>query len=114
MHEMSLVTGILDIAGREARAAGARVINTVEIEVGRLAGVEIDSLEFCFEVARRGTAGAQNARLVIRDVPGRGTCVECGATSEVDDFVALCPACGKGLVDITEGREMRVLSINVD
>ena len=114
MHEMSLVSGILDIAGREAAAAGAKVINAVEVEVGLLAGVEIDSLRFCFEVARQGTPGAADARLVIHEVPGRGACVKCGAESEVDDFVALCPGCGEGLMDITKGREMRVVSINVD
>ena len=111
---MSLVTGILDIAGREAAAAGAGVINAVEVEVGLLAGVEIDSLEFCFEVARQGVPGAEAAELVIHEVPGHGTCVTCGADGAVEDFVALCPACGEGLMDITKGREMRVLSINVD
>jgi hydrogenase nickel incorporation protein HypA/HybF len=114
MHEMSLVTGILDIAGREAAAAGARVINTVEVEVGLLAGVEIPSLEFCFEVARKGTPGAENACLVIVEIPGQGTCVECGNKVSVDDFVAVCPDCGQGLVDIEQGRDFRVLSINVD
>ena len=111
---MSLVTGILDIAGREAAAAGAQVIDAVEVEVGLLAGVEIDSLKFCFEVARQGTPGAADARLVIHEVPGHGTCVKCGASAEVDDFVALCAACGEGLMDITKGLEMRVVSINVD
>ena len=114
MHEMSIVTGILDIAGREAAAAGARVINIVEVEVGLLAGVEIPSLEFCFDVARQGTPGAEKARLVIKEVPGQGKCVECGHSVAVDDFVAVCPDCGKGLVDIEQGRDLRVLSINVD
>ena len=111
---MSLVTGILDIAGREAAAAGALRINTVEVEVGLVAGVEIPALEFCFEVARKGTPGAEEARLVIREVPGRGTCVECDSTVTVEDFVALCSECGQGLVDIEQGRDLRVLSINVD
>lgn len=111
---MSLVSGILDIAGREAAAAGAEVINVVEVEVGLLAGVEIEALRFCFEVARQGTPGADGARLVIHEVPGHGTCVKCGVSSAVDDFVALCPECGEGLMDITKGREMRVVSINVD
>ena len=93
---------------------GAAVINSVEIEVGDLAGVEIDALEFCFEVARRGTPAASEARLVIRRVDGRGECVACGANVAVDDFVDLCPECGVGLVEITHGREMRVVSINVD
>ena len=76
MHEMSIVAGVLDIAENEARSAGARVINAVEIEVGALAGVEIDALTFCFSVARQGTLAAE-ASLVIHEIPGRGHCPDC-------------------------------------
>ena len=113
MHEMSIVAGVLDIAEKEARAAGATVINTVEIEVGRLAGVEIDALEFCFEVARRDTLAA-GAELVIHDIPGVGHCPDCDKDVEVDFFMAVCPECEKAMVDIRQGRELRVRAINVD
>jgi hydrogenase nickel incorporation protein HypA/HybF len=113
MHEMSIVAGVLDIAETEARAAGAAVIKTVEIEVGALAGVEIDALEFCFEVARKGTL-AEEASLVIHEIPGRGHCLECGQDAEMDYFMAVCPACGEGVLEVRQGRELRVRSLNVD
>lgn len=113
MHEMSIVSGVLDIAENEARAAGARVINSVEIEVGQLAGVEIPSLEFCFEVARRGTLAA-GAELVIHEISGLGHCPDCGQDVAVDYFMAVCPACKQGLVEILQGKELRVRCINVD
>lgn len=113
MHEMSIVSGVLDIAENEARAAGAKVINTVEIEVGRLAGVEIEALEFCFEVARRGTMAA-SARLIVHDIPGRGYCPECDQDVDVDFFMAVCPECEQAMVDIRQGRELKVRAINVD
>jgi hydrogenase nickel incorporation protein HypA/HybF len=113
MHEMSIAAGVLDIAENEARAAGARAINTVEIEVGRLAGVEIDALEFCFEAARRNTLAAE-ASLVIHEIPGRGRCPDCGRETELDYFMAVCTACGEGLMEVLQGRELRVRSINVD
>ena len=113
MHEMSIVSGILDIAENEARSAGARVINSVEIEVGGLAGVEIPSLEFCFEVARRGTLAA-GAELIIHEIPGRGHCPDCDREVAVEYFMAVCPECGQALLEILQGRELRVRSINVD
>jgi len=113
MHEMSIVAGVLDIAENEARAAGAKVINTVEIEVGRLSGVEIDALEFCFGVARRGTLAA-DAELVIHDIPGVGFCPDCDKDVEVEFFMAVCPECEQAMVDIRQGRELRVRAINVD
>ena len=113
MHEMSIVAGILDIAENQARVASATVINTIEVEVGQLAGVEIPSLEFCFEVARRGTM-AETAELVIHEIAGRGHCPDCAREVAVDFFMAICPECGQGLVEITQGRELRVRSLNVD
>ena len=76
MHEMSIVAGILKIVQDQARAADAKVINSIEVEIGQLAGIEIESLQFCFQAARTGTL-AENAELVIRDIPGRGHCPEC-------------------------------------
>jgi hydrogenase nickel incorporation protein HypA/HybF len=113
MHEMSIVAGVLNIAEREAQSAGARVIRKVEIEVGRLAGVEIPALEFCFEAARRGTLAA-DADLMIHEIPGRGRCPDCNHDVAVDIFMLICPACGQGLLEILQGNELRVRSIDVD
>ena len=106
MHEMTIVAGVLEIAHRQAAAAGAVRINRVVLEVGRLAGVEVESLRFCFAAARSGPSAA--AELDIRDVPGRGACPTCGAARDVDELAALCDACG-GVLTISGGRELRVL-----
>ena len=113
MHEMSIVTGILRIVEDQARAAGAQVINSIELEIGQLAGIEIDSLPFCFEAARKGTL-ADKAELVIHDIPGMGYCPECGKNVPVEFHLAVCRECDKALVDVFQGRELRVKSINVD
>lgn len=112
MHEMSIAMNIIDIATREARTADARLVNAVVIDLGRLAGVELESLRFCYQVARDGTPLAA-AELVINDIPGRGHCPTCATDHDVDFFVALCPACGDAL-EITGGRDLRVSSLNID
>lgn len=111
MHEMSIACSIADIAVAQARAAGAGRVNTVEIEVGRLAGVEVESLRFCWDAARGGPAAG--AELVIHEIPGRGRCPRCGEESDVDFHVALCPRC-EGPLRILQGRELRVRCLNVD
>ena len=111
MHEMSIACSIVDIAEEQARAAGARRVNTVEIEVGALAGIEVESLRFCWDAARRGLAAG--AGLVVHGIPGRGFCPRCEAETDVDYHVALCPACEGGL-RILQGRELRVRCLNVD
>ena len=112
MHELSIACHVVEIAERSAREAGAGVINAIEVEIGRLAGVELESLTFCFEAARRDTLAA-GAELVIHDLPGRGRCRGCGAETELEFIVAACAVCGAGL-EIVQGRELRVRSLNVD
>ncbi len=112
MHEMSIAMNILDIAAEQARAAGARVINSIEIDVGRLAGVELHALRFCFETARRDTA--PQAQLIVHEIPGRGRCPGCGTEADMDFHVAVCASCGKAGLEVLQGRELRVRSLNVD
>ncbi len=113
MHEMSIVSGILQIAEDQALAAGAAVIRAIEVEVGELAGIEKDALVFCFEAARRGTLAA-GAELVVHDIPGRGLCPDCGREVAVTTLMAVCPECDGALVQVTQGRELRVRSLTVD
>ncbi len=112
MHEMSLITNILEIAAERAHQAGDPEITAIEIEVGQLAAVEIPALRFCFQAAREHTVGAQ-AELVIHEIPGRGVCPRCGEESAADFFAAVCPACGQGVLEITQGKELKVRSIQV-
>ena len=113
MHEMSIVSGILDIALKEADRAGAALIRTVEIEVGTLSGVEIPALTFCFEVARRNGPAAE-AELVIDEIAGRGRCPDCNKEVAMEFHIATCPACGQGILEVLKGQELRVKSIVVD
>lgn len=108
---MTIVANVLEIAHRQAAGAGAARINRVVLEVGRLAGIEAEALRFCFAAAREGLSAA--AELEIRDVPGRGLCPACGASQDVFELAAICSGCGN-VLDITGGRELRVLSLNVD
>jgi hydrogenase nickel incorporation protein HypA/HybF len=114
MHEMSIAANIIQIAESQAIEAGAHVVNRIEIEVGRLAGVEIASLEFCFTTVRRSSKVTVDSTLVIHTVAGRGRCPECREEFSVDFFVAVCPECGAGGAEILQGRELKVRSINVD
>ena len=113
MHEMSLVISILDIAEAQAREASARVINSIVIEVGALAGVEIEALQFCFAAARRDTMAAEG-ELLIREIAGQGTCRMCGQDGPASALMAVCVSCDEGVLEIKQGRELRVSSLNVD
>lgn len=110
---MSIALGILDIVRASAREAAAEIVHSVEIEVGRLAGVEIGALEFSFDIAK-AQAGLDQAELIVHEVPARCRCLACGGISDQDSLWAACPGCGGHRLEVTQGRELRVRSIEVD
>ncbi len=114
MHEMSIAVNILDIAAAEARNAGAKTVNTIEIDVGELAGIEVESLLFCFETARRSVPETAHASLNIQRIAGLAHCDQCARDVPADFFVATCPHCGQSGLELVTGRELKVRSINVD
>ena len=48
MHEMSLAQGILQIVEDTLAREGGGRVSLIRLEVGRLAGVELDALRFGF------------------------------------------------------------------
>jgi len=110
---MSLAMSIIDIALAEAEKAEASTITEVEIEVGQLAGVLPESLEFCLEAAARGTM-AEACSFALLSLPGAGHCLSCQHEVTISEFPAQCPDCGGFAVQITGGTELKIRSISID
>lgn len=110
MHELSITRNVVTLVAE--RAKGRRVTQ-VRLRIGRLAGIQVDAVKFCFDVCAQGTE-LEGARLVIEDVPGRGECTVCGASAPMDDFVALC-ACEAGApLKVVAGEEMQLVDIELE
>ena len=62
MHEMSIAESVLQIIEDTAQAEGCARVKAVWLEIGQLAGVEKESLRFCFDVVTRDSV-AQDAKL---------------------------------------------------
>lgn len=113
MHEMSLAEGILQIAEDAARRQGFERVAEIRLEIGALAGVEIDALRFCLDAVLDGSL-AEGARLVLETLPGRGWCLACGEEVEIAALYDPCPRCGGFQVQATGGTEMRVKDLLVE
>jgi len=113
MHEMSLAMHIVDLAASRAREEGAGRVSAIELEVGAMAGVMVEALEFCFEAAARNTV-VEGAVLVSRLVEGLGTCLDCAASHPMRGVHETCPSCGGSLIHAEGGLELRLSSITID
>lgn len=113
MHEMSMAISIIDIAIAEAEKAQSQTINEIEVEVGQLAGVMLESLSFCLEAAARSTM-AESATFTLLQVLGKGHCSTCQREVMISEFPAQCNTCGGFGVSITAGTELKIRSISVN
>jgi hydrogenase nickel incorporation protein HypA/HybF len=113
MHEAGIVQSLLTLAGEKARAAGAGRIESIRIRVGRMTGVVPEALEQAFTILRAGTI-ASGAALDVEYVPGAFWCSECGGEFETDELIGACPTCGEPSADLRRGREMDLVSLEVE
>jgi hydrogenase nickel incorporation protein HypA/HybF len=113
MHEMSIAMNIIELASAAAQEEGAAAIERIELEIGTMAGLMVESLEFCFEAAARGTL-AEGAVLDITSIPAKGRCLVCNEISVVDSLAAQCPHCGAYLLSLLTGKELTIKAIIVE
>jgi hydrogenase nickel incorporation protein HypA/HybF len=113
MHEMSLAEGVLQIIEDSAKTQNFSRVKTVWLEIGQLAGVEVEAMKFCFDVVVRDSI-AQDAKLEIIETPGQAWCLHCAEVVQVQALFDACPKCGSHQVQVTGGNEMRVKELDVE
>jgi hydrogenase nickel incorporation protein HypA/HybF len=113
MHEMSLCAGILQILEEQAGTQGFRRVKTVWLELGALAGVEVEAMRFGFEVVMQGSL-AEGAKLEIIERPGEAWCLQCRKTVVMKQRFDACPVCGGYPLQVTGGEEMRIMELEVE
>lgn len=113
MHELSIAISIIDQVLNIASENKSEAVKNVELEIGKISGVDIDSLEFVLN-----NIGKKNYQLKdcnysfnIKEITKR--CSECFCEYNVSDFSQSCTNCGSHLAQIIGGTELRILSITI-
>ncbi len=112
MHEMSLAEGVLQLIEDAAQKQTFAKVTRVWLEIGQLAGVEVEAMRFCFDAVTRGSL-AEGAQLEIIATPGAGWCLRCSTSVGLSELYGACPRCGEPQVRVTGGTEMRVKELEV-
>ena len=123
MHEFSLATEIWQsVAQAAVQHGGGRVLG-VKLEIGALNLLAEDQMRFWIETLAEHD-GHPGVKVEITHLPGRVQCVVCGAETEVatpagnvEHLLAVplvCPACGAGEITVVGGREVRVVSAEIE
>jgi hydrogenase nickel incorporation protein HypA/HybF len=112
MHELSIAMGIVKIAEDETAKAKATEVSKIELVVGVLSGVEIDSLEFVWSSAVKDSV-LENAKLEIIKIGGKGKCADCDTEFEMENIYDVCPKCSSNFKGIIQGKELKVKALEV-
>lgn len=112
MHELSIALGILKIAEQEAAKAKASKVESIELEIGTLAGVELDALEFVWSSATKETI-LEHSKMEIITIEAQAQCVDCDTVFKVENYYDACPTCNSNFKSILKGKELRVKALEV-
>ena len=114
MHEASIAASLIEIVIDTAESNKAEKVTKVFVKIGRLAAIEIDSLEFAYDAIKEAYELIKDSEIIIEDVPITGKCQKCGVVDTYDEMFFACSACGAFEVDLLTGEELTITEIEVD
>ncbi len=111
MHELPVTESILCMVLDEAKAVRAKKVTQIDMTIGQLTGILPECVQLQFQVISQHTIAA-DAELVINQPPGRIHCRKCDIIYTSEGFNNMtCPSCRNLQIDIVQGRELTLDSI---
>ncbi len=105
-----MAQNIIEIVEEAIQKNNATRVTQIELEIGRLSGVEIPALEMALECLRPGSV-LNNAEVVMTRVESIAECRQCKHHYTTEDLYSPCPRCNTYAPEIISGKEMIVKSI---
>jgi hydrogenase nickel incorporation protein HypA/HybF len=112
MHELSIAQSIVSIAEDEVRKHKARAVSAIELDIGELSGLEMNSFDFMWPLAIKGSVLDGSERL-IHKIAGKARCKHCGKTFALSQIYTACPKCQSYQRDILQGRELSIKNLKI-
>ena len=113
MHEISLMGGVFEVIEQTLSQHDVKRVLQVKLKVGELTNAEPDALQMAFEAFGKGTL-CEGAELIVEHVPVRGHCRNCYHEFTVGAMWFLCPNCQKTDIEVIQGEELLLESLEVE
>lgn len=107
MHELSIVMGIIDVV---TEYAGGERVKEVTLDIGCLTTIEMFAFDMAWKQAIKGTL-CEDATLDVNRIKGRAVCMDCDESFEIAEVYDACTNCGSHLLQIIQGKELKVRSL---
>lgn len=113
MHEMGIAASVLDAVREEATRRPGSHPTRVGLRIGEWAGVDTESLRFCFEAMITRT-DLDGLALDIDYRERRNRCLACGAEFRVTGFDIQCPSCHSEVTEPSSGSELEIAFVELE
>ncbi len=120
MHELSMAQGIINAVLDTANENNATEVTEVTVEVGRLAMINPEQLQFILGVLVENTL-MEDAEIKFEDIPAEIQCYDCDFKGEAilddkDHYAPLvkCPKCDSLNVETLNGKDIIVKNIVIE
>ncbi len=113
MHEMSLMGGVFEVIEQTLAQHDIKRVLQVKLKVGELTNAEPDALNMAFEAYSKDTR-CEGAELIVERVPVRGRCRTCHGEFALATMIFLCPMCQSSAIDVIQGEELLLESLEVE
>jgi len=91
----------------------AQCVTAIVVGMGPLSGVEAQLLKNAYPIASAGTV-AEDAELIIENLPVRVKCNQCGSESDALPNKLVCKKCGDWRTTLISGDELMLMSVELE
>ena len=114
MHEVGIALDLIEQVEKKLKEVKEPIqALKISVQLGKLAGVSAEALQFGFEVAKKNS-GIPFAELKIKEIPLQLSCPGCGHTFQAEKLEKICPRCSQDSLKILGGKELRLESLEYE
>lgn len=110
MHELGIAQELSDMVIKVAERERLLTVTKVNVCFGQMVQIVPDIFDFAFRIAVRDTI-ARDATVNIEIIPVRSRCRMCNSEFNINDNVFLCNICRSTDLEIIQGKELFIKSI---
>jgi hydrogenase nickel incorporation protein HypA/HybF len=109
VHELSICSSIVGIVREHA---SGRAVRTVNVRIGAIRQIVPDTLIYCWSLVTEDS-DLDGAELNVERVPAKIRCTDCGHLQVLEQLAMVCPSCSSQAVDLVEGDEFLITSLDL-
>lgn len=113
MHEFAITQSMFEIVMNYAREAQAKKVTEINLVIGEMTGVVVDSVKLYLDFLSKDTI-VEGAMISIKSITATAKCRNCGNTFELKEYDWMCPDCKEFGFEIISGKELFIKSIEVE